>query len=909
MQPDIQHWRELSALLDTLLALPDAEREAWIDTLPADQAAHAPELKRMLDAARELDVDEVILARPKMGEPTLAGVIAEHEAAAQEGAEFGPYRLLRPIGRGGMGVVWLAERSDGLLQRSVAIKLPVLSEGASRLIARFARERSILGALNHPHIARLYDAGVSADGQPYLVMEYVPGVSLVEYCDEARLSVAARLQLFLQVLSAVQHAHGLLIVHRDIKPSNILVTPEGEARLLDFGIAKLIGEHEFASSDLTQLTGRALTQHYASPEQVQEGAVGTGTDVYSLGVVLYQLLTGRRPYALKTESRTELEAAIVAVEPLRPASFRYTEDEAHARRTTPKALGKMLKGDLDAILLKALRKLPSERYLTAQSFADDIERYLRNDVVMAQPVSMRYRAGKFLARYTLPTSLAGLAAASLVVGSGVALWQAREAAAQARLAREEAANATALKDFMVGVLSAGSTNQAEANIARQRTTQQLLDAARDRVLADKQMTPEARIAVLVTLESIYATLYLHSDSRRLSKVALDVIRARGAKPADAEFFAQAAQNMLESAPDDALALLAEAEALATPSNPHTPDTQIGLHLARSQILADGKGLINEGVAELDRAVALRRRFPEPAELPLPRLLAYHAYTLALAGRFREAEQSAAEGARLVREDPSGVKLDGVGLERMLGSVLEEQLRIEAAEAAYERARVLGEEVGGESFPQALSARCNRARLIASASAEPRALEIALSAKQIADKGRGATDAFTAAEMWRCVAGVQLDLGDIKAARHSVNQLLLIDAQPFGAPAKLRHKLDARVAAAAGDRNQLTAALAKYTASGAPERPDSSNDLSILRAREAQLRNDAPSAKTLLAAVRVDPSTFSGLQESVESATLWRELGEPRRAAEIADAALAVIDKNPERQRLKALREKLLKLKG
>ena len=908
MQPDIQHWRELSALLDTLLALPDAEREAWIDTLPADKAAHAPELKRMLDAARELDVDEVILARPRMGEPTLAGVIAEHEAAAREGAEFGPYRLLRPIGRGGMGVVWLAERSDGLLQRSVAIKLPVLSEGASRLIARFARERSILGALNHPHIARLYDAGVSADGQPYLVMEYVPGVSLVEYCDEARLSVAARLHLFLQVLSAVQHAHSLLIVHRDIKPSNILVTPEGEARLLDFGIAKLIGEHEFASSDLTQLTGRALTQHYASPEQVQEGAVGTGTDVYSLGVVLYQLLTGRRPYALKTESRTELEAAIVAVEPLRPASFRFTNDEAHARRTTPKVLGKMLKGDLDAILLKALRKLPSERYLTAQSFADDIERYLRNDVVMAQPVSMRYRAGKFLARYTLATSLAGLAAASLVVGSGVALWQAREAAAQARLAREEAANATALKDFMVGVLSAGSTNQAEANIARQRTTQQLLDAARDRVLADKQMTPEARIAVLVTLESIYATLYLHSDSRRLSKVALDVIRARGAKPADAEFFAQAAQNMLESAPDDALALLAEAEALATASNPHTPETQIGLHVARSQILADGKQLMTEAISEIDRAVALRRQFPGSADMSLPGLLAYRSYTLALAGRFREAEQSAAEGARLVREDPSGIKLDGVGLEKMLGSALEERLSLEAADAAYERARVLGEQVGGEAFPQALSARCLRARLLATGSADPRALDIAREAKRIGDEGRAGNDAFTGAEIWRCMADVQLDLGDIQGARDSVDQLLRIDSQPFGAPAKMRHRLDARVAAAAGDGNRLGAALAKYDALRGQARPESDRTITILRAREALLRKDVRTAKTLLATVRIDANTFSGLQESIEAGAVWLALGEPRVAADIADAGLAAIERSPERQRLTGIREKLLKLK-
>ncbi len=294
---------------------------------------------------------------------------------------------------------------------------------------------------------------------------------------------------------------------------------------------------------------------------------------------------------------------------------------------------------------------------------------------------------------------------------------------------------------------------------------------------------------------------------------------------------------------------------------------------------------------------------------MPSLMAYRAYTLSLAGRYREAEQTAAEGARLVREDPSGIKLEGIGLEKVLGAALEERLSVEAAEAAYERARVLGEQVGGEGFPQALSARCHRARLLSAASADPLALEIALGAKQIADKGRAANDVHSAPEMLRCVTDVQLDLGDIKAAQQSLDQLLIVDTQAFGAPARFRHMLDARVAAAAGDGNRLSAALARYDNLRIRRRPESDIAITLLRAREAQLRNDAPTARALLATVRIDPAKFSGLRASVESGALWLALGEPRRAADIADAALAAIEQSPDPKRLTALRDKLLKLKG
>ena len=721
MQPDIQHWRDLSALLDALLALPDAEREAWIDALPAEKASYAPELKRSLDAARDLDRDEVILARPTMGEPTLAGIACEHDAAAHEGAEFGPYRLLRPIGRGGMGVVWLAERADGLLQRSVAIKLPVLSEGASRLVARFARERSILGALNHPHIARLYDAGVSADGQPYLVMEYVPGVSLVEYCDQARLSVEARLRLFLQVLSAVQHAHGLAIVHRDIKPSNILVTPEGEVRLLDFGIAKLIGEHEFASSDLTQLTGRALTQHYASPEQVQGGAVGIGTDVYSLGVVLYQLLTSRRPYALKTESRAELEQAITSAEALRPASFAFIDDEASARATTPKTLGRMLKGDLDAILLKALRKLPGERYLTAQAFAEDIERHLRGEVVTAQPVSTLYRARKFVARHQVAAALGAFAAASLLVGSGLALWQAHVARAERavaqtaeKTARLEAARALAFKDFMTQVLQAGTGSAQGALQARDRTAQQILANAMRRLSADQTMSLSAKADVYSTISFIYTTFQLNGDALAAARSAMVATRAKPGGLVAADVVHLITLGELEATQDvqAAHALFVEADELfKLPDAAQFAQWRYSLDFVRSRTYREGDGNLEKSLLDGQRALAAWRANPQLPTDPPPVTVEWSVATNYLyLGRFAEAERTIADAlsrhAGNAASDADRIPLYGtrIRLHEMLGRIAATE---EAIAAAVEIAKAAG---GGKDFPSALMLESMRSGL-------------------------------------------------------------------------------------------------------------------------------------------------------------------------------------------------------
>ena len=320
-------WNALSQLLDEAFNLEPAARAVWLAELATTQPQLAPTVQRLLAAEHEQRNGRF------PGAIAAAGIAIEGvpPTALAAGARVGPYRLKRELGAGGMADVWLAERADGAFTRDVALKLPMMNRLRRDLAERFARERDILARLEHPHIARLYDAGVSEDGLPYLAMEYVDGLPITQYCDAHKLDIAARLRLFAQVLDAVQFAHASLVIHRDLKPSNILVTASGEVRLLDFGIAKLLAENETAhETQLTQMAGRAMTPDYASPEQIKGESLTIATDVYSLGVVLYELLAGCRPYRLKVQSPAQLENAILAAEPSKPSSA-LTDEAAHAR--------------------------------------------------------------------------------------------------------------------------------------------------------------------------------------------------------------------------------------------------------------------------------------------------------------------------------------------------------------------------------------------------------------------------------------------------------------------------------------------------------------------------------------------------------------------------------------------------
>ena len=411
---------QMSELLDEALPLDAKGRQRWLDELSPEHQALAPALREALlpvatdnDLARMLDVG--------------AGICLEGTGTGLRPLELvGPYRLIRLLGEGGMAEVWLAQRADGAFKRDVALKLPMLAGPRQDLASRFERERDILAALEHPNIARLYDAGVSSNGLPYLAMEYVAGHPLTAWCDAHHLGIRERLTLFLQVLAAVQYAHEHQVIHRDIKPSNILVTDSGQVRLLDFGVAKMLA-NEKQQTNLTQRYGRALTPDYASPELTRDDQIGAATDVYSLGVVLYELLSGSTPYHIKASSSiTQLEHTISTAE-VHPPSTQLAPGAGGKRSTTQRKLALRLQGDLDAIVLKALAKEPAGRYDSAAALADDLQRSLRGEPVEARPDRLGYRAGKFVLRHR--TGLAAIAAASALLAAalGFALTRSRGA--------------------------------------------------------------------------------------------------------------------------------------------------------------------------------------------------------------------------------------------------------------------------------------------------------------------------------------------------------------------------------------------------------------------------------------------------------------------------------------------------
>jgi hypothetical protein len=442
----LQHqWPAISELLDEALALPAAVRTEWLASLRGARAEHRQVLADLLATQAGVETDDFLAELPQLpgfssDEPARP---AEHSAAGrlEAGGLVGPYRLIEQIGCGGMATVWLADRADGLVSRRVALKLPHSVWGDS-FAERLARERDILATLSHEHIARLYDVGIDSHGRPYLAMEFVEGEAIDAYCRTHQLPLRERIALLLQVMSAVAHAHARLVVHRDLKPSNILVTKEGQVRLLDFGIAKLLDGERTRETALTELGGRALTLDYASPEQIRGEPLGTASDVYSMAVVAYELLAEARPYRLKRGSAAELEEAIAAAEPL------LASDAA-----TSKSLRRELRGDLDAILNRGLKKLIVDRYPSIETFAQDVERYLRGEPVQARPDSAGYRAGKFVRRHELAVAMTATLALSVVAGGGLSLWQAHVARNQERLAMSESDRQIAVSELYMETMS------------------------------------------------------------------------------------------------------------------------------------------------------------------------------------------------------------------------------------------------------------------------------------------------------------------------------------------------------------------------------------------------------------------------------------------------------------------------
>ena len=499
--PGIHDGRAAFAAFDRLL---DCEDESEHAAILAQLAAEAPAVHARV--LRLLAADRGATSAGFLSGSAEQLIAAELAAAATEaerrpGTTLGAYRLERLLGSGGMGEVWLGRRSDGLYDGLVAIKTlhPHLVRHGLR--ERFAREGRLLARLQHPNIARLLDAGVDAEGALYLVLEYVDGQHFDHYCKARQLDVAERLRLLVTVCAAVAAAHAQRIVHRDLKPSNILVSVDGTVKLLDFGIARLLaqnnGPDEADGQALTRLGSRALTPEYAAPEQIRGEPVTAATDVHALGVLLYETLSGRRPYDRPGQTAAQIERAVLDQEPLPPSQ---AVDDPPLRRR--------LRGALDTIVLRALKKSPGERYRDAAELADDLQRHLDDRPILARPDSFVTRSARFIRRYRTGVIAAALVLAALLGGLAAALWQADVASRAARRADTEARKALAVKDFLIDVFERNSAGQRGGAKLRQASAEDLLARGASRVRERLDEAPEIRAELLGTIGRLYRDLLM-----------------------------------------------------------------------------------------------------------------------------------------------------------------------------------------------------------------------------------------------------------------------------------------------------------------------------------------------------------------------------------------------------------------
>ena len=497
-----ERWSQIQALFDSALEQDPPKRITFLKAACKDDVDLYNEVASLLASDQQINslVDGQALDAVTISGQMLAETNLENE-------HFGPYRLIKKLGHGGMGVVYLAERADGQFEQQVALKLIKRGMDSESIVRRFLAERQILARLNHPNIARLLDGGMTASGQPYFAMEYVEGIPLIPYCNAKKLGFRERIALFKQVCMTVQYAHSNLIVHRDLKPGNILVSRDGQVKLLDFGIARVLTAEDAdapAPTIFTQAGQRVLTPEYAAPEQVTNRPITTQTDVYALGVILYELLTGLRPLKLTSHSPAEVEAIITGQAPAKPSAHVRNNnrfEETHALST--EQAQKRLRGDLDTICLKTLQKEPARRYGSAEELRQDLERHMQGLPVTARPDALLYRANKFYGRHKAgvwATLLALLALSSIATVYTIRLGEARD------LAALEAANAAQTAEFLQSLFAASNPLVAQGDTLNAR---HMLEAGAARIADELADQPAVQASLLKVIGDAYNNLGLY----------------------------------------------------------------------------------------------------------------------------------------------------------------------------------------------------------------------------------------------------------------------------------------------------------------------------------------------------------------------------------------------------------------
>ena len=696
-------WNESKDLLRRALALPPEERDAFLSDACADDTALLSKLRQLIAGAEQTDAGlRALVAEAAVG-------VSQDIAVDHSGRQIGPYSVIRRIGEGGMGDVYLAERADNQYRQQVAIKILKPGRDEQVLIQRFRSERQILADLDHPNIGRLIDGGEMENGRPYLVMEYVDGTPITEYCDQNGLDTKQRLRLFLQCCAAVSHAHKRLVIHRDLKPSNILVDAAGTPKLLDFGIAKLLDpQQQQHSMAITRDASRPMTPGHASPEQIRGETPTTATDIYSLGVLLYQLLSGRFPYQLTSHAPSELEQAILTTQPTKPSVRLAESDDADApsvddvgrhRGTSVGRLRKELAGDLDNIVMVAMRKEAERRYSTVGDLAADIRSYLEFRPVTARADSVSYRLSRFIRRNRVGVGVTAVVIAGITLQTA---FYTRQIQAERDTALTERQTAESVSAFLVDLFNVANPIRGDDSTM---TARDILDNGVEKIQTDLDGDPVVKARLLRTMGDAYSHLAYHDKAEAVIRDAIAIYEVH-AEPTDDELLDSLeilssvlrSQEQWDDARNVAQRALSIREALVGKDDP-------SLHSSLAVL-----GNIHHYLDELDEALALYERIIEiennafskddPAKA---KAINHAALTYERMGRYAEAEAAYRESLRL-REKGYGKEHARTAFgQSNLGIFLSNQGRHDAAEpylltALEVRRKIYGDDNINVAYP-------------------------------------------------------------------------------------------------------------------------------------------------------------------------------------------------------------------
>ena len=704
-------WERLQELFSRAADLSGSERQLFVNQETAGDAELRTELLELLACDN---------GGARTGPLTLAlgaalDTTTRDRRKALVGRVVGNYKLVGVLGHGGTGTVYLGERADRQYSAQVAVKIVDSGALQGELGLRFRAERQILASLNHANIARLLDAGETDDGNPYLVMEYVHGEPLDRYSDRQQLGLRERLQLFLDICGAVQYAHQNLVVHRDLKPANILVTAEGAPKLLDFGIAKLLDAGEAAAAmALTRMNDRLLTPEYASPEQILGRPVTTASDVYALGVVLYELLTGLRPYVVPASaSQLELERSICVTDPLRPSGAVKRAREsgplegqsemlavAAARRLTPEKLQKRLVGDIDAIVMRALRKEPQHRYNSIEQLASDVRRFLTREPVQARQGNWLYYSQRFIRRHAFGVTAGAVFITFLAAFAAISTIQAQRIAAERDRAQQENSRAEMVSDFLLETFG-NAEPFGYGETGRPETAKDLLDRAGRRVRDDLTQHPEVHARLLETIGRAYRRRFDNAEATSFLRDALDLRRKMsGGTPdaATAQVMAELAVAVRDKDPIASDRLLEDATVILQRLGQLRSTTYARVLANRGRVeLKLGK--LDAAQKYLDESIALLRDLLGPRDKEVASLLMEVSNVYLWKDDLPAAERTARESVEILRSALPKLHPDRVYAQSQLGEVLRLQGHANEASAVLEEALSANRTLYGETSPR------------------------------------------------------------------------------------------------------------------------------------------------------------------------------------------------------------------